>query len=202
MSGLWGHGGAYQEWVGFLRRWAAFEPVDPGALPPVEEGRYDGDTMARLTTHLTQALGTRLQAWADSLVRAMEGADDEFSAGRALTQARAGLQSIRLLARHPGLPERLREQLTELVDRQVPELQAQLERNLEETARAEGADAYWVEQRRRTLRDNSLTGVLAQDPAAPSSPAPPSSPSAPARPPADAWAYDPAAAPRRRVITD
>lgn len=196
MSGLWGHGGAYQEWVEFLRRWAAFEPVDPGALPPVHEGAYDGDTMARLTRHLTQALGTRLQAWADTLVRAMEAATDEFSAGRELAQARIGLQSIRLLARHPGLPERLREQLTELVDRQVPDLQAQLERSLEEVARADGADAYWVEQRRRTLRDNALTAVLGQDPAA--APAP-----SPARPPADAWAaYDPAAAPRRRVVTD
>ncbi|QGV77446.1 hypothetical protein [Streptomyces ficellus] len=195
MSGLWGHGGAYQEWVEFLRRWAAFEPVDPGALPAVDEGTYDGDTMARLTAHAGRALGTRLQAWADTLVRAMEAATDEFSAGRELTQARTGLQSIRAVARHPGLPERLREQLGELVDRQVPDLQAQLERSLEEAARAEGPDTHWVEQRRRTLRDNALTRVLAQEPAPPAWQ--PSS-----GPRADAWAYDPAAAPRRRIVTD
>ncbi|QES18790.1 hypothetical protein DEJ46_06570 [Streptomyces venezuelae] len=173
-----------------LRRWAGFEPVDLARLPTITAEAYDGATVARLTTHITAALNTRLQAWADMLVRAVDAATDEFSAGRELAQARTGLRSIRDLADHHGLPERLRERLTELVDRQIPELQAQLERLLEEAAREE-PEARWIEERRRTLRDNALTAVLAEPPA-----------TAPHPGGADAWSYDPAAAPRRRVLRD
>ncbi|MCT4355565.1 hypothetical protein M5362_20725 [Streptomyces sp. Je 1-79] len=189
MSGFWGHGGPYEEWVTFLRSWAAFEPVDPARLPAIEAETYDGDTVARLADHLSEAVSTRLQAWADTLVRAMDAATDEFSAGRELAQARTGLRAIRDVAGHRGLPERLRERLTEMVDRQIPELQAQLERLLEQAARDE-PEARWVEERRRTLRDNALTAVLSQPASAPGSGT------------ADAWSYDPAATPRRRILRD
>ncbi|MEU6677366.1 hypothetical protein [Streptomyces sp. NPDC046925] len=189
-NGLWGDGGAYQAWVAFLRRWADFEDVDPAALPAITEEQYDGATVQRLTVHLGGALDRRLKEWARQLTLAMGPANDEFSYGRELAQARTGLQSIRAMAGHPGLPQKLRTAMTELVDRQIPELQDQLERFLDDAIRR-GGDARLLEERRRTLRDNALTGVLAQ------SPPPPATGAAP-----DPWGYDPAAAPRRRVITD
>ncbi|MER5206601.1 hypothetical protein [Streptomyces sp. NPDC002825] len=190
MSGFWGHGGPYGEWAEFLRRWAAGESVDPARLPPISAEAYDGDTIARLTAHLVQALGTRLQAWADALTRAMNAVTDEFEAGRELAQARNGLRPIRALAGHPRLPEQLRGRLTEVVDQQIVQVQEQLERLLEEAA-GEDPGADWVEERRRTLRDNRLTAVL-------DAPAPQQS----SGPTADPWTYDPAAAPRRRVLRD
>lgn len=198
MSGLWSDGGAYQAWVDFLRRWAAFEPVDPAALPTLTQEQYDTDTWVRLTNHLTGALDTRLVAWADALLRALGQARDDFSHGRELAQARVGLRSVRALAGHPGLPESLRTRLTELVDRQIPQLQAQLEQNLDDELRR-GADPRLVEGRRRALRDNALTAVLDQ-PRQPSArpPATGARDSAPATSP-DPWAYDPAAPPRRRI---
>ncbi|MFE2098946.1 hypothetical protein [Streptomyces sp. NPDC059468] len=181
MSGLWGDGGPYQAWVGFLRRWAALEPVDPAVLPVLAEEQYDSDTWARLTEHLTSALNTRLVTWAEHLVRALNASRDDFSWGRELAQARTGLHAVRGLAAHPGLPESLRTRLTELVDNQITEVQAQLERNLDAEIRR-GTDPRLVERRRRTLRDNALTATLT------------------ARPAQDAWAYDPAAPPRRRIV--
>ncbi|MEY9993897.1 hypothetical protein ABIE67_005929 [Streptomyces sp. V4I8] len=199
MSGLWGDGGGYQAWVDFLRRWAAFEPVDPAALPTLTQEHYDADTWVRLTNHLTGALDTRLVAWAEALVRALGQARDDFSYGRELAQARVGLRSVRALAGHPGLPESLRTRLTELIDRQIPQLQAQLEQNLDDELRR-GADVRLVERRRRALRDNALTVVLDQSPPQASAPPPATGArdSAPAAPP-DPWAYDPAAPPRRRI---
>lgn len=182
-GGLWGDGGAYEAWAGFLRRWAAGEPVDPAALPALPQEQFPADTWVRLTQHLTSALDTRLVAWADALVRALNQATDEFSYGRELTHARTGLHAVRAVAAHPGLPESLRTELLKLVDSTIRQVQEQLEQNLEAQARA-GTDRRLLERRRRTLRDNALTGALATP--------------APERP--DAWSYDPAAPPRRRIL--
>ncbi|MFE9994414.1 hypothetical protein [Streptomyces avermitilis] len=206
MSGLWGDGGPYAAWVGFLRRWAALEPVDPGTLPAIVPEDFQGDTLARLTKHLTDAMDARLNDWAERLLRAMAHSTDEFSVGRELAQARAGLNTVRALAGHPGLPPKVREELTGLVDRQIPEIQAQLERNLDVEARR-GADPRLLERRRRTLRENALTSVLAAPPPplAPPSVPPSAGRRSPVSGPAaggDAWAYDPAARPRRRIVPD
>lgn len=181
MSTYWGHGGAYETWVEFLRRWSAEEAVDPAALPVLVEADLPGETWQRLALHLGDALDTRLRAWAERLVAAMTATQDEFSAGRVLTQAREGLRSVRALAAHPGLPESSRTRFTDLVDAQIRDLQEQMERSLDRLT----VDPRWVEQRRRTLRDNALTALLASTPTAP-----------------DPWAAPRTGTPRRRVITD
>ncbi|WP_372348842.1 hypothetical protein [Streptomyces sp. KL116D] len=190
MSGTyWGHGGPYELWVDGLRRWAADDggdPVDVTALPPLVERDYPRETWQRITAHLAHAHHRRLQAWADRLVAAMSAADDEFTAGRELTHARAGLRALRSLATHPGLPEGLRAVMTDVLDKEIARTQAELERQLDAAARR-GADPAWVEQRRRTLRDNGLTAVTADD-------APPPGP--------DPWAAPQPDRPRRRIVLD
>lgn len=220
MTGLWGDGGAYGAWVEFLRRWAAAEPVDPAGLPALDQERFAGETWVRLSTHLTGALSTRLQDWADRLSRALAAAADEFSAGRELTQARVGLQRIRAVAGHPGLPPGVREQLSNMVDGQIENVQVQLEQSLDDLARG-GLDPRRVEERRRTLRENPLTQVLTGPPP-PQNPPPPKTPPSrapgsrapgsrapgsratapPQPPPADPWSTLPSDRPHRRVITD
>ncbi|MFF9123957.1 hypothetical protein ACF09J_11735 [Streptomyces sp. NPDC014889] len=196
MTAYWGHGGPYETWVEFLRRWAAEEAVHPGTLPALAQEHFPGETWERLVLHLGAALDTRLRAWAERLVQAMLAAPDEFSAGRALAQARTELQAVRALAGHPGLPESTRTRMAEVVDAQITDLQDQLERNLDRLA-AQGSDPRWVDQRRRTLRDNPLTVLLAARPPASGADAPTG-----AAPVADPWAHAPATRPRRRVITD
>ncbi|MEV0322780.1 hypothetical protein ACIBKX_20885 [Streptomyces sp. NPDC050658] len=199
----WGHGGDYHAWVDFLRRWTAEEDhLHPEALPVLTETQFAAETLARLTTHLGDALDARLQAWSDRLVAALNAARDEFSAGRELTQARTGLRAIRAMARHQGLPAGVRDRLGTLVDEQIALLQDQLEQGLEDSAWA-GVDPRLVEHRRRTLRENALTEVTQPPPdtkkrrrgaAAKAADA--------ARADPDPWSHDPAARPRRRVIPD
>ncbi|WP_406347117.1 hypothetical protein [Streptomyces sp. NBC_00648] len=182
---MWGHGGNYQTWTDHLTRWSRGERTDGRALPALARGDYHQDTWVRLTDQLTRALGTRMQGWADDLTRALNAEQDEFAAARALVQARSGLHAVRALAGHPSLTPELRTRLLKLVDGQIADLQRQLETQLDRLART-GADPRWIEGRRRTLRDNPLTGGAA--PGATEGPQP--------------WAYDPTATPRRRIVTD
>ncbi|MFD5316850.1 hypothetical protein [Streptomyces sp. NPDC127098] len=185
MSELWGRGGGYQAWADHLEQWARGARPDPDRLPALARDDFTAGTWARLANRLTEAISTSLQTWADGLTAAMSAETDEFAVGRALAQAREGLRGVRALAAHPGLPAELRERLLRLVDGQVARLQEELERDL--ARRPETAtEPRWVEARLRTLRDNPLTAVLAEDTDRPSA--------------AAGWTYDPAAPTRRRVI--
>ncbi|WP_422733406.1 hypothetical protein ACN26Y_21585 [Micromonospora sp. WMMD558] len=177
-------GSGYQEWATFLERWQAGQARDPSGLPTLAEHDYPADGWARLVRRITEALARRLQAWADGLLSAMDSARDEFEVARALTQARHGLASIRAVAGHPGLPERLSRQLRDAVDEEIRSAQQALEDGVEAARRA-GVDDRLAQTRLRTFRDNPLTVA---------------DPPAPFR--ADGWATDPTRPARRRVIVD
>ncbi|MDT0445438.1 hypothetical protein [Streptomyces johnsoniae] len=186
MNRLWGSGGAYQAWADHLERWARGEQPAPGQLPALAPADFSAETWQRLAARLTAALSAGLQTWADALTAAVSADnDDEFAVGRALAQARHGLRGIRALAGHPGLPGDMRARLIQLVDGQVAKAQQDLERMVRRDAAA-ATDPHRIEARLRTLRDNSLTAVLAED--------------AGRQPDAAGWDYDPAAPPRRRVV--
>lgn len=134
--------------------------------------------------------------WSAALTTDLGQAPTEFSAGRALGQARTGLVSLLRLADHRGLPADLREQLRGLVEQQINSVQRSLEESLERQA-GSGGPRQAIEARRQTLRDNPLTAVLTSPPAA--------APGAAAVPPApavDPWAYDPTSPPRRTLAID
>ncbi|MEV7645443.1 hypothetical protein AB0O32_36620 [Streptomyces rubiginosohelvolus] len=191
MSGLWAGGGSYQAWVDHLETWADGATTTGGsvsALPDLPVERLPADAWQRLYVRIGNAVSRRFQSWADGLVTAVAAAPDEFSAGRALTQARAGLREIRATVSHPGLPEEVRQKLLASVDAQIRRLQGEIDAQTDAAA-PDSSASPWAEARRRTVRDNRLTRVLDEDPAAVAQ-----------RPPAD-WSYDPATA-RRRVIRD
>ncbi|MBW5483317.1 hypothetical protein [Streptomyces bambusae] len=196
--GFWGHGGAYQTWADHLRDWAengaAATAGAAAALPVLRPQDYAPDTWVRIADLLVSAIDRRLRAWAQALTTAMEEAGDEFGTGRALVQSRTGLQAVRDLAGHPSLPEELRQQLGELVTRQVEDFQRQLEEQLDLLARG-GTDPRFVEARRRTLRENPLA-------APPPGPGPAAAGGTAGGHTSGGWSYDPAAPARRRIITD
>jgi hypothetical protein len=179
---MWGGGGGqYDIWATFLERWAAGEDVDASGLPLLPPEAFTGDTWERLLNRINQAISRRLRLWAEALARAMNTAGDEFGVARALTQARDGLRRIRVLAAHPHLPPDLTTRLADLVDAQIRASQEAIERSVE-TMRRSGADRAAVEARLRTVRENSLLAVVSGPAAMP------------------AWAVDPSAPSRRRVI--
>lgn len=183
-----GGGGLYQQWAGFLDRWAAGEQVDPASLPRVSPTDFNGDGFERLTNRLTVALSQRLEVWAKALTNATTGATDEFTVARALGHARWGLRPIRALAAHDGLPAELSARLLQAVDDQVRSAQHALEEQVEAMRRL-GVDRQAVEARLRTIRDNRLTAVLAELPADPQAAV-------------GGWATALSTSTRRRVIHD
>jgi hypothetical protein len=158
---MWLTGGTYQSWAEFLERWAKGDDTGFDRLPKVDPGELNAETLVRLADRLVTVMAARLQDWADRLTRAMAAESGEFGVARALTQARTGLRSVRRLAAHPGLPEDLRARLGEMVDRQIASSQDQLEADLTRMA-AGGVSLRQIDARRRTVRENRLTAVLAE----------------------------------------
>lgn len=187
MSGLWGHGGRYEEWATFLDRWAAGEQRDPAGLPTLREEDFTGDSWERLTDRLTGALSGRLRLWSRAVAHSIAEARDEFAVGRALSHARTGLRSIRAVAGHPGLPPELANRLVDLVDDAIRSAQQELERHTEALGRG-GAGRDAAELRLRTIRDNPLTASTAAGPVD--------------TPAGAGWYADLSTQRRRRVITD
>lgn len=184
---MWLRGGTYETWAAFLERWATGDDDGVHALPQIRPGDFNAETMARFTNRITGAMSKRLQAWADLLTRAIATHPDEFSVGRTLSQARVGLRGVRALAVHPGLPQELRTQLTRMLDEQIGSVQDQLEQDVDRMAR-QGAGERAVEARRRTIRDNALTAVVAEAPGTYDRSA--------------GWSVDPGAKSRRQIVVD
>ncbi|MCL6673252.1 hypothetical protein [Streptomyces panaciradicis] len=136
--------------------------MEPGDLPV--------DAWQRLLGQVRGAVEERLQRGLDALVREVNAAGDEFTAGRALTRGRVTLRAVRTVLRHPCLPEDFRTPVLQAVDDQIRTLQDTLEQGLDQRLAA-GDDPRAVEARRRTYRDNPLTAVL-DDPAEGLPPAP------------------------------
>jgi hypothetical protein len=192
---VWGDGGAYGAWVAHLERWGRDLGVGNAELPALRQDDLAPETWARLTNRIVDAMSGRLNLWATAFSSDLSRADSEFSAGRALTQARVGLTSVLALAGHPSLPEDLRRKLRETIEQKINSLQHQLAQELDR-ATQQGWDRSSIEARRRTLRENSLTAVL-------TSPAPPPSPGVPVAPAApDPWASVAPDRPRRRLVVD
>ncbi|MFI9239199.1 hypothetical protein [Streptomyces sp. NPDC053079] len=191
MTFLWGGGGgAYDVWAGHLERWATGAPdTEAAALPALRAEDFPPDAWERLMRRIGDALQTRLQSWADALTAALSACGDEFSAGKALAQARSGLHAVRALAAHPGLPEEVRAGLTDVVDRQIRTLQHDQERDAREHH-----DPRRGEARLRTLRDNPLTAVVGEPPAAAAG--------GQGGVRTSGWDHDPTTPARRRVITN
>jgi hypothetical protein len=179
-------GGQYAAWADFLDQWGAGNTLDPATLPAIEPADFHADSWERLSGRILDALAKRMKTWSEVLTRELSTADDEFAAARALTHARWSLLPIQALAGAQGLPEELRAKLTEMVDTQIRSGQRQLDESVERLRRS-GVPRASVEARLRTIRDNPLTAVTDRS-------------NRHVTP--DAWAADPLATPRRRVIVD
>jgi septum formation topological specificity factor MinE len=197
VANLWAGGGTYDQWAAYLETWAAGARDHGEHLPRLREQDFPSDGWERIGNRLTGALSQRLKGWAEALTRAVGECGSEFEVGRALAQARDGLREARRLTQHPGLPPEMREKLLQIVDRQVESAQNELERQVDRMRRA-GTRPEHVEARLRTLRDNRLTAVLAEQAGGGGGKAPGSVPAHGS----PGWALPPGTSARRRIIVD
>jgi hypothetical protein len=158
---MWGYGGAYSDWGDFLERWAVADRPLTDRPPALDPEDFDGPTWTRLMTRIQDAVNTRLGRWGDALGRQLNEATDEFSWGRALTQARVGLRTLLGLASMTELPKEVRERLAAQLEGSIKATQKTLEDAAQRDLR--GPQARDAEMRLRQLRQNPLTGALSAD---------------------------------------
>lgn len=155
---MWGYGGAYSDWGDFLERWAVADQPLAERPPALHSEDFDGPTWTRLTTRIQDALNMKLGRWGEALRRQLNEATDEFSWGRALTQARVGLRTLLGLASMTELPIEVRERLRTQLEGSIRATQKTLEDAAQRDLR--GPQARDAEMRLRQLRQNPLTAAL------------------------------------------
>jgi hypothetical protein len=155
---MWGDGGHYGAWADYLERWTESGQRPSERPPALDRGDFDSATWARLMLRIQDALNTKLQRWSDALVRHMGEARDEFTWGRALSQAREGLRSIIGLGLLPELPEEIRDQLRKQIEGTISSTQQTLEDDAQRDLR--GPYANDAEIRLRQLHANPLNTAI------------------------------------------
>jgi hypothetical protein len=191
---VWGDGGAYATWTTYVARWGADLGVGDERLPVLGAEDFAPQTWVRLTNHILDAINARLRLCTTALTNDMASARTELGVGQALVRARTGLASVLRLASSPSLPEDLRGQLRGLVEQQIVSVQQSLQQDGDSLERS-GWRRVDADARRRTIKENPLTGVLTSAMAAPQ-PAPGTAVTPPA------WAPDPGRRPQRQLFVD
>jgi hypothetical protein len=154
---MWGDGGTYAQWAKFLEDWSD-EKAGLDAIPnALEQADFAEHTWVRLLTRVQDSVQKRLDRWNAQLTRALAATSDEFTIGRALTQARGGCRAIRELCLQPGLPEELRTRLIAQIDQQIRSVQTSMEQQAMDLRRS--GDYNASEMLLRVVRDNRLDVV-------------------------------------------
>lgn len=148
----------YEAWVRALRLWQEDPNVDLLSLPPLTEDSLPPASWDRFMEHLSVALRTALDRWAEAFVTRLSREQDDFRRGAAMVDARRVLAKRLLLGRHPGLPEKLREAAWDVIADNIRDSQEQLEKAAQRGGR--GIDAMRDNRDLKFFREHALTVLL------------------------------------------
>lgn len=144
-----------------LRQWRN-DPTTPlDHLPLLGEESFSTATFVRLLSHLKNALDEVGHKWQESLSDQLSRVKSHQELERLLIQTRALLARRVQLAKHPGLPPKVREMLTTEIERAVfrydEEFEEQVRSILTLGTGVSGATREnWI----RTVRENRFAQVL------------------------------------------
>lgn len=151
----------YEDWVRALRSWRQDPLTEMRQLPPLDASSFPPATYQRFVNHLNSAINDFMKRWQAQLSSMLGAATSDHARARALIDARVGLVERLNLARHPGLPEEVRKQLTMQAESDIRSLQAQLETEATHVvAVSSSSNRPQREATLRLIRDNALTAVL------------------------------------------
>lgn len=154
-----GHG-VYETWVLTLRQWQK-DPLTPlDHLPQLDEVDFSPSTWARLLSHVDAAITQVMRDWQASLSRAVAASRSDHDLGRDLVQLRRVLARRVQLARHVSLPPRVRDALSADAEASIHRLQADLEKNVSQSAADGRVDPAAADRLLGIVRTNSLVHVL------------------------------------------
>lgn len=157
-----GHG-VYETWVLTLRQWQK-DPLTPlDHLPQLDEVDFSPSTWARLLSHVDAAITQVMRDWQASLSRAVAASRSDHDLGRDLVQLRRVLARRVQLARHVSLPPRVRDALSADAEASIHRLQADLEKNVSQSAADGRVDRAAADRLLGIVRTNSLVHALTLD---------------------------------------
>ncbi|MFV0407827.1 MAG: hypothetical protein ACK5LN_13570 [Propioniciclava sp.] len=146
-----------------LRAWRE-DPTTPiDSLPALTDESLPRAVFDRLFEHVHTALDQATQTWERSYSKAMRESRDLHDLADRLVKLRVSLARRLQLARHPSLPEPVRQALSDDFERFVRRAQEQLEANTRAGLRQRSASQEEELQILHVLRENSLLGVLNLD---------------------------------------
>lgn len=150
----------YETWVLTLRAWSQDPQVDISDLPVLDEHSVPAGVFTRLADHIVAAQNVLMRSWRDRFERLLGAAQTEFDVAQAMLDGRRVLRRRVELARHPSLPQSLREALEEACTRDLQRIQEELEQSIRDAASAQARDASFWERRLLAVHQNPVTGAL------------------------------------------
>jgi hypothetical protein len=150
---------AYETWVRRLRAWTADISTPLDDLPPLALESLPPATWDRFIQHLKKDLGRVMQDWANLLGQRLGAARSDVERSGALLDARRLAARRLMIAKHPGLPQQLRDALWDMLADTIRGVQDQLEAA---ATRRDGRDLdnLGASQRLALHRGNSLATIL------------------------------------------
>ncbi len=151
---------SYETWVMALRAWSKNPGTPMHHLPALSDDAFHPDTWQRFLKHLNEAINALMDRWNTDLRDALMAAQTDHDIARALTAARGPLLARLELARMQQFPPQFRDQLVLQAQKEIANLQDQLERR--DYSGGSRGSTQRSEQERflRLLRANPLTAVL------------------------------------------
>jgi hypothetical protein len=151
----------YEYWVRTIRDWSLDDSVTLAGLPPLTEESLPAGAFERLITHINQALETAADGWVAALSKTLASIGDPAALALDLVALRRKLARRLELARHPALPQVLRDAFSGAVDRSVRDAQQQIETAIKNLSRDGRTPTSVVDALHRVTRENSFVAVLA-----------------------------------------
>lgn len=150
----------YETWALTLRAWGRDTLTPLNHLPRLEDDSFTPQTYNRLIGYITGALDKAGTAWSEQLSTAMSRTGDEFEMQRVLVESRAGLARQLQLAKHPSLPDGLRQILDEKLRERIERSQEELEDSIRNRKSTGRVDTTGTESLLRLVKENAFTAVL------------------------------------------
>lgn len=150
----------YEVWVRTLRAWATDESVSLATLPQLAEDSMPMAAYTRLIDHINAALETVTNRWDEALAKVLASMSDPRDLGQELVALRRKLARRLELARHPALPQVLRNTYSQAADKDVRTYQQQLEDAIMKLSRSGRVPTPVVDELYRAMRENSFVAVL------------------------------------------
>lgn len=148
----------YETWVRTIRAWVADEKVSLENLPSLTEESLPREAFDRLLVHLQRALEQVTDQWAAKLQTVLQDLPEPRQLSVELLRLRKGLARTLELARHPGLPARLREALTIGIEGSIRRHQQEVERAVQDLWKVNPGPL--AEQYILAVRQHSFVSVI------------------------------------------